>query len=320
MIDVLNQIYKTLMEYKGKNIILVGHSDVDPDAIGSTCAMSCFLSKLSIEHKVLLEINEAYNIMDYKNFVYMGDTENLKCDLFISMDCGDKGRFFEHSRLFNEATCKINIDHHKSNDNFGDINYLDINGSSTSELVYDLISNYIEIDKQIAILLYAGIVFDTGGFLHQSTTPKTMMVASKLLECEINFNEIYYFINKYRSEKTISALKVLINNTNFIYDKKAIYSTLTIEDVEKVGATMEDTDGFVNFLFDIENVKVAIFIYQKNSDTFKVSLRSRNIDVSAIASVFGGGGHKLASGCKIKGEISDILPKVLEEVGKHIDE
>ncbi len=320
MIEIFDEIYETLNKYKGKEIILVGHSDADPDAIASTCALSCFLKKLDIDHKVILEINDAYSILNYKHMVYTGGVENLSCDLFISLDCGDVNRFSEYSHLFEQSSCKINIDHHISNIGFGDVNYVEPNCSSTSELVYDFITHFMDIDKDMAILLYGGLVFDTGGFLHQSTTPKTLLIASKLLECGINFNEIYYFINKYRSKNTVSALKILINNMKFVYDNKAIYSTMKISEVESVGATMNDTEGFVNFLFDVENVKVAILIYQKKENLYKVSLRSRNIDVSKIASVFGGGGHIRASGCKLSGELDEIVSKVLEEVGKHINE
>ncbi len=320
MTEIFDEIYETLNKYKGKEIILVGHSDADPDAIASTCALSCFLRKLDIDHKVILEINEAYSILNYEPMVYTGDVENLTCDLFISLDCGDVNRFSEYSKLFEQSSCKINIDHHISNNGFGDINYVVTDSSSTSELVYDFITRFMDIDKEMASLLYGGLVFDTGGFLHQSTTPKTLLMASKLLECGINFNEIYYFINKYRSKNTIKALKILINNTEFVFNNKVNYSTMKISEVESVGASMNDTEGFVNFLFDIENVKVAILIYQKEENLFKVSLRSRDIDVSKIAGVFGGGGHIRASGCKLSGELDEIVSKVLEEVGKHINE
>ncbi len=318
MIEIFNKIYDTILSFKGKEIIIVGHDDVDADAIASASTISLFLKKMNINHKLLLERNSTYDILNYENYIYTGDAEKLDCDLFISCDCGDDNRFFEYKFLFDKAKCKINIDHHISNNDFGDINLVLPNLSSTSEIVYELVSNFIDIDIEMARLLYGGIIYDSGGFLHKSTSPRTLQIGSELMKTGIDFNEIYYSINKKRTIKSRLALKVLIDNMEFLFNKQVICATITQKEVEEVGATIKDTDGFVNFLFDTEHVRCAIFIYEKKEGVYKVSLRSRDIDVSKVAKVFGGGGHTRASGCRFSSSIENAKEKVINEVGKHL--
>ncbi len=318
MEEILEKIYSTILDYKNKDIVIVGHNDVDADAIASATAMGQFLDKLDIPYKLLLEVNDKYKVFDYEKHIYKGDIANINCDLFISCDCGDNGRFAEYKHLFDKAKKKINIDHHISNDSYGDVNLVLGSVSSTSEIVYEFVSKYIEIDQYIAKLLYGGIIYDSGGFLHKSTSPKTLRIASKLMETGIDFNEIYYSINKHRTYNSRLALKKLIDNMEFLFDNQVICATITKSEVESVGASIEDTDGFVNILYDTEKVRCAIFIYEKKEDTFKVSLRSRDVDVSKIAKVFGGGGHSRASGCRFYTNLGNAKEKILEEVKKHL--
>ncbi|MFV0440564.1 MAG: DHH family phosphoesterase [Lachnospirales bacterium] len=316
---IYDKIYETLRKFEDKEIVLVGHKDVDGDAIASTSAFSLFLKQLGIPHKVLLEEKTSYGVLPYLDLLYKGDPLE-KCDLFISFDCGDKFRFSEYEHLFDSAKVTINIDHHASNNSFADINLVFVNASSTSEIVYDFISSYVDVTKEMAVFLYGGIVFDTGGFLHVSTSSKTMYVAGKLMETGIDANHIYYCINQMKTIAEVQGLKALINNIHFVYDNKVVYAILSIEDIEAVGSTNNDVGSFVSFLFNIEDVEVAIFMYEKVKGEYKVSLRSKNIDVSEIAGKFGGGGHIRASGCRFIGKPIDNMNSLLDEVEKELNE
>lgn len=304
---------------KYDDIILCGHSNPDGDAIGANLAMATALSLKGKNVKVLLEdYFGKYDAIPNKHFIVSDkdiDLDNI--GLFISLDCGDIGRFEHIKHIFDKAVDTINIDHHKSNPYFGKYNYVFENSSSTCEIVYGIIENYAPINKEVATALYSGLIFDTGGFRHSSTSPETMRIAGELLKQDIPFNDIYI---KFFDSKSFSEVELMgkgINNTKLVHNGDVVYTTITNNEIEECNGNHQELDGIINYIKGIDGVKIACFFYEKpTGNIVKVSFRSDDgYDVSAFAQKFGGGGHVKASGCSFKDKpIEEVVDYILEEI------
>lgn len=312
----LEEIRSVLDKYN--DVILCGHTNPDGDAIGANLALATSLSLKGKNVRVLLEdYNGKYDAIPNKHFVVNKDDidlENVK--LFVTLDCGDIERIEGFEHIFEKAETTINIDHHKSNPYFGQYNYVFDEASSTSELIYDIIEDYYPMNKEVATALYAGLIFDTGGFRHTSTSPSTMRIAGELMKQDIPFNEIYI---KFFDSKKISEVRIMgkgIDNTKLVHNEQVAYTTLTNQEIAECGGTHEELDGIINYIKGIDTVKVACFFYEKpKKGVVKVSFRSDDgYDVSEFAQKFGGGGHVKAAGCSLNMDIKEAVEYILEEI------
>ena len=175
-----------------KNIVIVGHTNPDADAIGACFALASVVGGMGKNVCVLLEnLPERYSFMLRSNFALNADVSTLSDYLFIALDCGDMGRFKPFTNVFAKAAATMNIDHHVTGVPFADHNYVWAAASSTCEIIYNLLTaNGVTIDKNIATALYAGIVADTGSFRHQYTSPQTLVTAANLMKTGIEFSKI----------------------------------------------------------------------------------------------------------------------------------
>ena len=297
---------------KSNNIVIAGHTNPDPDSIGSCLAMAMALNKKGKKVNVLLEdFSRKFDIIPGKNFIFKGDINILKPDLFISLDCGGIERLGNSVDLFKECENTIVIDHHISNNYFGKYNFINPNVSSASELVYKIIVNICDIDKDIASAIYAGILVDSGGFRHKTTSSETLKIASCLLEKDIDFSNIYNRLIKMKTYEEFSIFKKAIGKAIVLKDIPVAYTTLTFEDFKECNADNKDIGGIVEFILNMEGIEVSILAYQKSESETKISLRSKNIDVNKIASQFGGGGHINASGVTLRKNIEDSIEDIL---------
>ena len=228
-------------------------------------------------------------------------------DLFISLDCGDERRLGFSEPVFQKAKETLCVDHHISNESFADTNYIVPDASSTSELVFRLLDEE-KITEEIASFLYMGIVHDTGVFQYSCTSPETMEVGAALLRKGINGSAIIdgtYFEKSYVQNQMLG--KALLESM-MILNKKAVVSVIRLKEMEFFQAKPSDLDGIVSVLRQTRGVEVAILLYELEPQTFKVSLRSKEIvDVSAVAKYYGGGGHVRAAGVTMKGSPYDVI-------------
>ena len=240
-------------------------------------------------------------------------------DLFLSLDCGDLERLGAAKEIFLKTPMHINIDHHESNTGFGLLNYVDADASSTSEIVYELIHGLLPIGAEEAAGLYAGLIYDTGGFRHSSTAPRTMQIAGELMACGIPFTAIY---NEFFDARSFSEAKILgkaMENAELLFGGKAICSTITNAEIAACGGTNKELDAIINYLKGVRGVEVACFFYEKTETEVKGSFRGNDgYDVCALAQKFGGGGHIKAAGCTIAAPIARAREMVLAEVEKMV--
>lgn len=311
MNNSIDEIRKVMLN--SNNIVIAGHTSPDGDAIGACLALAGSLCTLGKKVSVILDrYSEKYDVIPGKELIVYDGYENLKPDLFLSLDCGDRERLGDIAGSIFDKTYNINIDHHISNTYFGNLNYVDNDSSSTSEIIYKLIQGCMPIDKNIASGIYAGLINDTGGFRHSCTSPVTMNVAAELLTYNIPFTKIYndlYYTHTFVEAKLMGKA---LENVRRLHDGKVSYTTLTLEDISNCEGTTKQLDGIVEYVKNIGGTYVGVFFYEKGKNEIKASFRSEDeVNVSEIAVSLGGGGHAKAAGCTLEMSLDEAVSTVL---------
>ena len=233
-------------------------------------------------------------------------------------DCGDEGRLGNAVKYYENARNTLCIDHHVSNQEFAQHNYIFPDASSTCELVYELLDP-AHITKEIAECLYTGMVHDTGVFQYSCTSAKTMNIAGQLMELGIDYSEIVdaTFYTKTYAQNQILGQALL--DSRLYLDGRCIISVVTKEEMDEFGVLPKHLDGIVNQLRVTKGVVVAAFMYQNEDGSFKVSLRANGtFDVAALAMHFGGGGHVKAAGYTAFEDAETAKDILLEEIEKRL--
>ncbi len=304
---------------KYKNICLAGHVNPDGDCIGATLALKKIFKNAGIESSIYLTSKpKMYDFLDGFDDIMTKAPE--KVDLLIILDVSTFDRIGEVAKKADDAY-KIIIDHHIAEEFLGDINYIDSSFGSTCELLYSMLENHELLDKEIASALYSGIIYDTGGFKHTNVRPSTFAACSKLLEYGIDSNMI---MDKIMYEKSFSSFKaegLAFSRLYLTLDDRLAITYLTYEDFKKLKIGKNDTEKIVSYINDVIGIKCAVFLYPSDAKSYKVSFRSRgNVDVSKVASFFGGGGHKNASGATVTGNIDECINKITKQIIIEMDD
>jgi phosphoesterase RecJ-like protein len=219
--------------------------------------------------------------------------------------------------LLKKARNSVNIDHHVSNTNFAQINYVDSQASSTCEIVFRILNKLDSphaFDPNIASALYAGIIYDTGGLRHNSTSLATMEAARRLMAFDIPFTQIYNDLMHMRTFIETKAMGRAIQNLYLVENENGSIACtyITCEDLNETGATIADLGDICEYVVNITGVQVALFIYQRlDHKGCKISMRSKNTPINGIAERLGGGGHSLAAGCDFAGTLEQAQETVI---------
>ena len=314
-----NNSFEEIMKcvLSAETIALAGHTNPDGDAIGACLAFGGALEKAGKKVQVILEsYAEKYRLIPNGHLVCAAEKAEVP-DVFFSLDCGDAERLGDAAELFRRAAKKINIDHHESNTYFGELNYVAAKASSTSEIIFQLLENRLPITAAEAAGLYAGLIYDTGGFRHSSTSPETMRIAGLLMGYGIPFTEIY---NRFFDSRSFSELKLMgraLSNAELLFGGDVVCAGITAAEIAELGGSNKELDAVVNYLKGVVGAKVACFFYEKTETDVKGSFRGNDgYDVCALAQKFGGGGHIKAAGCTISAPIAQAIQMVLAEVEK----
>ena len=323
--DIKN-IIETINE--GNNFIVTSHYSPDGDNIGSTLGMYYALKSLGKNVLYVLDdttpLNLNFLVKDVNILKSHEVDVNLSDFVLITLDCGDKGRICVSDDIIESTKTLICIDHHASNDSFGDLNYINPKESSTCELVYNLLKEYSKflgkqlITEQIATCLYTGLVTDTGNFCYSSANPSSFLMAHDLISIGAKRDFIIQNVFQSNPYNFYKLLGEALNTLDIINGKVASIN-LTTEMLERNGVSFNDSDGVTSYTRDIEGVEVGLLFKEKSKNEIKVSFRSKNyLNVGEIAATFGGGGHVRASGCTIKDTIENAKKMVIDEVLKYI--
>lgn len=301
-----------------KSVGITGHIRPDGDCTGSVLALYNYIVENMPETDVDLYLEQPGSEFYYlKNIDEIKNTpEDKKYDVFFVLDCSSLDRIEPFISCFNNASKTVCIDHHVSNTGFTDLSKIEPQASSACEVLYGTM-DADKISRNVAECIYTGIIHDTGVFKYSCTSKKTMEIAGEMMEKGIDYSDIIdntFYKKTYVQNQILG--RALLESVLF-YDGKCIFTTVTMDEMEFYGVTGRELGGIVEQLRLTDGVEVAIFLYQTGEEEYKVSLRSKKkIDVAAIATQFGGGGHVRAAGYTAKGSVYQIINSIGELIEK----
>jgi len=310
----MEQAIKNLIE-NSKTIAIFFHINPDADAIGSALALKYALEKLGKNVTVFSQDkpNDNLNSLLNKNNDLNFNVVSTKFDLGFVLDCPEISRIGEMSKVLANCKCVVNIDHHLYNENFTKFQIIDVNSSSTCEIMFNFIKSLkVDIDKNIAFCLYCGLATDSGCFMF-NISQNIHKVANELVGFIDDVEQINYTLFR---EKSLSEIKLYgksILNLETFSDKLALVC-LTLNDFKTTESVLDDTIGLIFLLSGIKEVDVVCVVAEEKPNCYKASFRSKKVDVCNLAKIFGGGGHKFASGCKIYGSKNTVKQKIITAV------
>lgn len=311
----LDEILKEIKN--AETIVISAHEAPDGDAIGSCMAMKLILEQMGKNPDVILpEYSRLFNFLP--KIEEVKKESDVECyDLAISLDCANLSRLVGRE-YFEKAKKTIVIDHHGSNNMYGDLNYVNPASPACCEVIAGIMEYYKEdITKDIGTCIMTGIITDTGGFRHSNITADTFDFTAELIRKGVNVPEIYKKALRTQTKANFLLSKKAMERMEILEDGKVTYTYINLDDEKEVNAEPGDHEGIVDLGRDLEGVEVSIFIREKGENTYKLSLRSGNsVNVSDICLIFGGGGHQRAAGATIKGTLEQVKEKVLKELRK----
>ena len=319
LLDIMKNVIQIIEE--SKSIYIAAHINPDGDSVGSTLALSMALKKMNKDVTPLLvgEIPADYTFLPKVDLYKDYSGEINPSDLFIALDCGDIDRLGNNKPILDLSTNVINIDHHISNTNFGNINLVDEEAAATGEIIYHLIKAMgIEIDIDMATCLYTAISTDTGSFMYDNVTAETHDIIADLIRIGIDKSDINIQLYGSRSmAKTRLFIEVLSTLKLYNDDKIAIVQ-VTQKMLQNTGTSLDDTEGIISFVREIDSVEVACILKESDELKTKISMRSKKyINVSDIANNFNGGGHIRAAGGTIHENIKDVESIVVNKIKEY---
>lgn len=299
------------------NIGIVSHVNPDGDNLGSSLAFARILRNYDKKTQVIGHDK----IDDYLKFLpdldyYTKDYED-SYDLLLILDVSEMDRIGDAILVAKRSRKTAVIDHHLGGKIESDLNIIHPDSPATCELIYEIASRLeLPIDKTSATLLYTGIVTDTGRFLYSNTSKDTLEIAAYLLDLGADKDYIYTKLYQNKPIKVLQFETYLISKAEFMTDR--VFAVSSIDSVSKFDVQMGDCEHVVSILRDLEGIEISMLLKEYDNGEYKVSLRSKNIDISKIARENGGGGHANASGFSIFEDSLEQAAEKAREILKNI--
>lgn len=308
----MNQSISEIAEIlqRSKRILIISHTSPDPDAYGSSGGLALTLRQAG---KEVVCLNES-GALPRLSFIPGVANNNSAVpegtfDLICVLDCGEIKRVGDSLVGFVQACHPLlNIDHHISNDLFGDHNYVVTDASSTSELIFDIVSAAgFSIPSEAATALYFGISGDTGSFRYSNTTAKVFATAQALVQAGALPGEIAKSLYSTNTRASVQIQSAALAQMEFTAEGKCVWIRVPKSLAETYQADREDTEGLVERGRDIQGVVISVFMRQED-DLWKVSMRSKDAryNLSTLAAKFGGGGHAMAAAFRWKRSFEEL--------------
>lgn len=296
------------------------HRDADGDALGSAFSLYYHLKNLG---KTVEVVSDSV-VPPQLDFLGVSDLikrkPSFEYDLVVATDANNK-EMLGVVKPFFVADKSIQFDHHPSNPEFADVNNIELNVSSASEIVADfMLQNSLEITKEIGELLLTGMITDSGGFKFSSLTSNTFKIVSAILDkTGILISSIMRKVFESETRESFDMQKYAINHTEYLFDGKAVIIKLDYAFYKNSGIDPNSCKFLTRIGTEQKDVKITCLVSEVQPNVNKVSFRSKDgYDASACARVFGGGGHKEASGCKIHGNFYGVVEKLIRAIGDEL--
>ncbi|HWM23832.1 MAG TPA: bifunctional oligoribonuclease/PAP phosphatase NrnA [Chthoniobacterales bacterium] len=307
-----------------QRFVILSHVRPDGDALGSQLALALSLEQLGKEVTVWNEdgLLEKYNFLPGGERLTRPPPEPRDFDVAIALDTATQSRLGTAAESVRGAKTWINIDHHPSNPGYGDLVYLDPSSPATGQILFELIqSEGFPMDSAIAENLFVAISTDTGSFQYPSTTARTFEIGAELVRSGVQVGRVSQLLFENYPRRRTELLRELLGTMRFEAGGKIASFSLSLKVAAELGVQPEDNEGLIDHLRAIRGVIVAVFFEELADGKARVSMRSKSeeVDVSAICQKFGGGGHKLAAGARVRGTLPEVEQKILETICDVID-
>ena len=307
---MLNEVLKHIEQRD--RFLLTSHARPDGDAVGSALACCQILRSMGKEADVVLHdgVPRIYQPLPFANTVVRAERVNGNYDAAIILECDS----IQRTRLEGlENRFLISIDHHVSGRPFAHVNWIDPKAVATAEMVYCLAREAgVKISPEVATCLYTAVLTDTGSFMFEGTNERTFALARELVLAGADPAHCARSVYFGHSTAKMRLLGAALSNLH--REGPLAWIWVTSEQMERLGAKEEDCEGLVNYALSIQDVEVAVF-FREAEGRFRVSLRSKGqLNVAAVAEVFGGGGHACASGCSLDGPLSIAVARIMAQL------
>ena len=303
---------------------VLSHVRPDGDALGSQLALALSLQELGKTVRVWNEdgMLEKYSFLPHAELLTKPPSAKEDVDLVVTLDTAVQTRLGTALDAVGSAKMMINIDHHPSNPAYGDLVFVDPTSPATGQILFELIADQkLPLTKEIAENLYVAISTDTGSFQYPNTTARTFEIAAELIRIGVDVGRVSQLLYENYPRRRIELLRELLGTMRFEGKGRVASFSLSLEMAKRLGVLPEDNEGLIDHLRAIQGVIVAVFFEELPDGKVRVSMRSKSekADVCAICMKFGGGGHTLAAGARVRGTLAEVEQKVLEAICEVVD-
>jgi len=294
------------------SITILSHLNPDPDAIGTALGIYTLLKEAGIKKVEVANASRA--LPQYLDFLSgygkIKEKIDYKESLIIACDCGS----IERLGFMLSGRDILNIDHHKSNDLYGSLNVVIPEYASSSQVAFELFRKIFPVSARSAECFYAALLSDTRYFTTDSVNARVFEAAHEMVLLGADPAKTAYNFTQRRSLSSLRILQRALGSLRLYADAKIAVLSVSKEDIRATGATIPDMDGIVDYARSLATVEVALFAMELD-DSIRVSLRSKGVDVNAIAACFGGGGHKVAAGITFgEGSLQQIIDTIIAKI------
>ena len=311
---------KLFEDIKDSSNLITGHINPDGDALGSALAFKLILDSKGIDSDVSFDMKgNVPSNLNHLPIELIMDKPKENYDSVYVFDCGNSERLGDLEYLALNSKRVIVVDHH-INPSFGDIKIIDSNAASTTQVLFrEILSANIDIDKNISNCLMTGLITDTGRFQYSNTNNEVFEIASKLMLSGAELTSISDNIYGSIPMNAIKLQSEVLNRIELHEEEELVFSYVLQEDYLNFNIESSETDFLIDSIRLVKESSVALLLKEQQDKSFKGSLRSRNeLDVQQIASLFGGGGHKAASGFSTNLSMEEIKNKVKNAIKSQI--
>ena len=304
---------------KHNRFVVISHVRPDGDALGCTLAMAHCLRQLGKDVTAWNEegVLEKFRYLPGHELVTVPPAEPQEFEVAIILDTSVLERVGKCLPAVKRAAVWINIDHHITNPRFGDLVHIDSTAPATGQILYEFFRHCeLPLTYAMADNLFVAISTDTGSFQYPSTTARTYEIGAELVKAGVNVGALSQKMYESYPRRRLELLRALLNTLRFTSADRTASVALSIATATGLGALPEDNEGLIDHIRAIDCVIVAAFFEELPEGKVRVSLRSKSpkVDVSKVCGLFGGGGHTLAAGARVKGSLTEVQEKVLTAI------
>jgi len=303
-----------------QRFLLMTHIKPDCDALGSEIGLAEVLRHLGKTVRIVIvgPWQNRYDFLDPEREIQTFKAANpdfRQTDAVIIVDTGTWNQIGDFGSFLRELpVAKAVIDHHRTQDDLGGIQCIDVQAEATGRLIAELADVLnVPLTPRAATALFTALATDTGWFRHPNTTPETFALAEKFVRLGAIPNRLYEYLYDQNTLPRLRLIGLILERLQVVADGKIGYTEVYLKDFVATGADANDTGDLVNYPRSVAGVEIAAFFTEQSNGCVRISLRSRDgYDVGQVAESLGGGGHRLAAGCSVQGSMADARTKVFQ--------